>query len=260
MQKLLFSLIIIISSSLFAVAAPGEIMPRSLALGSASITCGGIDAVFSNPGALFGNSALFVGSQTYGLSLSGTTFALAKDGGGLGGRILASPDPSAWGGTDLLLWAGKSVSFGEQLQAGVALSGFFSSAPNIGGRGAMLDLGFLWQGDRGKVGLLWRNLAGTETWQGPLWRSWHRPAQLPVLGLAWEGDIISAAVDFWPEGSDLRYGAGFSFSLLGLDLRLGYDGIVPSVGLSMAFGERTIEYSWRGGQGKMGYLGLKFAM
>lgn len=260
LRKLFFSIIIIISSCISAIAAPGEVLPQSLAQGGASVTKGSIEAVFGNPAGLRDANALFLGSQTYGLSLTGTSFALAKAEGGLGARILASPDPAAWGGTDLLLWAGKSFPLGKNVQGGVALSGFLSSGPNIAGNGAMLDTGFLWHRGQGKVGLLWRNIAAIESWRSYQGKSWYAPPRQAVLGLAWAGENLGAAVDLFPEGELWRWQVGVNFSLFGMDLRCGYDGTVSSFGAALDTGLRIIEYSWRGGQTPMGYLGLKFKL
>lgn len=261
MQKLIISFIIIISSTLSALAAPGEAMPQCIAQGSASVTCEGIDGIFSNPAALGEekNPLLFIGSQSYGLSLAGSCLAHIGEDGAFAARILASPDPAAFGGTDLLLWAGKSFS-ARDFQAGVAFSGFYSTAPGVKGRGAMMDTGLLWKGEQGKIGLLWRNVTGRENWQSAGYSSSYRPPFYLVLGLALEEEAFSGRVDLWTEGQIWHWQGGVSFPLFGLKISVGYDMAAPSVGLAADLGQKTVEYSWRGGQVPMVYLGLKFKL
>ena len=256
MRKLLLSIFII--CSFLCEAAPGEPMPKTLGQGGAAVASGGIDAVFTNPAAL-GGDVLFLGSQSYNLSLAGNTFAFAKGSGGVGARILASTSEE-WTSTDFLLWAGKSFSIDEHLKAGIGLSGFLSTGANLTGRGAMLDGGLLWQADGIGVGLLWRNLAAIESGESYHGTCRFKPNSQLALGLAWQGESLGAAVDLWPEGGKVRWQAGVSFLVASFQLRLGCDGQVPSLGFSFSAGERMIEYSWRGGLVPVGYLGLKFIL
>jgi hypothetical protein len=254
LRKLLFCLIGIVS--FICQAAPGEPMPKSLGLGGASVSSAGVDAVFSNPAGLDGRT-LFLGSQNYSWNLVGSSFAFVEKGWGLGSRVLAAADAMS-GGMDFIFWAGKEVTVGENISAGLAFSGFSSAGPSISGRGASLDGGAIWRKGQGKVGLLWRNLAAIESWESYQGKSSHQPQCQVALGLAWEGEKFGAAADLWPEGENLKWQAGVCFSVSAFQLRLGYDDLVPSVGIAFDVGQRSIEYSWRGGQYPMSYLGLKF--
>ena len=227
MRKLLLSIFII--CSFLCEAAPGEPMPKTLGQGGAAVASGGIDAVFTNPAAL-GGDVLFLGSQSYNLSLAGSTFAFAKGSGGVGARILASTSEE-WTSTDFLLWAGKSFSIDEHLKAGIGLSGFLSTGANLTGRGAMLDSRLLWQavgiglGSVAEPALLKAGRAITA-------QAVQAESQL-ALGLAWRGAWVRQLI-FGLKGEKCA-GRQVCLFVASFQLRLGCDGQVPSLGFSFSW-------------------------